>query len=219
MGNDNTILEKNQLGKIGIKLPMPPSFALSIYNNEAAFLKAYFQEAPGYYITGDAGYYDNDDYLHIVTRIDDVINVAGHRLSTGHMEEILLHHKDIVEAAVIGHKDDLKGEVPIGFIVMKNNSKTAIEQIKKDLVEKVRHDLGPIAVFKHVILVRALPKTRSGKVLRNVLRKMCNGEDFVLPATIEDISVLDHCEEEIIATGLGQESRILFNSREKDIED
>lgn len=219
LGQDNKPVEHNQLGKIAVKLPTPPSFALTIYNNDANFIKAYFKDAPGYYITGDAGYYDNDNYLHIVTRIDDVINTAGHRLSTGHMEEILLHHPDIVEAAVIGHKDELKGEVPIGFIVIKSGIKVDIVELRKKMVELVRHDLGPVAVFKTVILLNSLPKTRSGKVLRNILRKMCNGEDYVVPPTIEDMTVLDHCEERILEAGLGKEARILFNAREKEIED
>lgn len=219
LGSDNKPLKRNQLGKIAVKLPTPPSFALTIFNKDETFLKAYFKDAPGYYITGDAGYYDNDDYVHIVTRIDDVINIAGHRLSTGHMEEILLHNPNVVEAAVIGHKDELKGEVPVGFIVIRSGVKIDINEFKKQLVEKVRNDLGPIAVFKYVILVNALPKTRSGKVLRNVLRKMCNGEDYAVPATIEDMTVLDHCEEKIMEAGLGKEARILFNEREREIED
>ena len=157
LGADNLPMEHNQMGKIAIKLPTPPSFALTIYKNDPAFLKAYFNECPGYYLTGDAGYYDNDEYLHIVTRIDDVINTAGHRLSTGHMEEILLHHSDIVEAAVIGHKDEMKGEIPLGFIVLKNGCKTEEKDIIKELVRLVRHDLGPVAVFKEVIVVKALP--------------------------------------------------------------
>ena len=135
------------------------------------------------------------------------------------MEEILLHNPNIVEAAVIGHKDELKGEVPVGFIVIRSGVNIDINEFKKQLVEKVRNDLGPVAVFKHVILVNALPKTRSGKVLRNVLRKMCNGEDYVVPATIEDMTVLDHCEEKIMEAGLGKEARILFNEREREIED
>ena len=219
LGADNKPMEHNQMGKIAIKLPTPPSFALTIYNNDPAFLKAYFNECPGYYLTGDAGYYDNDEYLHIVTRIDDVINTAGHRLSTGHMEEILLHHSDIVEAAVIGHKDEMKGEIPLGFIVLKNGCKTAEKDIIQELIRLVRHDLGPVAVFKQVIVVKALPKTRSGKILRNILRKMCNGEDYVVPATIDDMTVLDDCDEKILEAGLGKEARILFNSREKEIDD
>ena len=146
---------------------------------------------PGYYLTGDAGYFDEDGYLYVMSRIDDVINVAGHRLSTGQMEEILASHRDIAECAVVGVADEFKGQIPIGFAVLNAGVERAHEDISAELVALVRERVGPVASFKTVAIVDALPKTRSGKTLRATIRKIADGERWSVPPTIEDATVLD----------------------------
>jgi propionyl-CoA synthetase len=180
---------------------MPPSFMLTLYGNDEVFLEKYMQETPGYYTTGDAGYYDNDGYLNVMTRLDDIINTAGHRLSTAQMEEVLIGHPAVSEAAVVAKMEELKGEIPIGFVVLKANQK--IENIEKQLIQLIRHEIGPVASFQHVIIVERLPKTRSGKILRNILRKIIEGEEYKFPATIEDESALTIAHEKVKAYGKG----------------
>jgi propionyl-CoA synthetase len=148
-------------------------------------------EFPGYYKTGDAGFIDGDGYVSVMTRVDDVINVAGHRLSTGQIEEVLGAHNDVAECAVIGVADDLKGQVPLGFLVLKSGVDRPSEEIVRDVVQMVRERIGPVAFFKSALVVQRLPKTRSGKILRGTMQKMADNQPWTMPATIEDPVVLD----------------------------
>ena len=181
----------NEQGFIGIKLPLPPSSLTSVWGDTERFKNAYLSMFPGYYATGDGGYVDEDGYLFIMGRVDDVINVAGHRLSTGEMEEIVGKHPLVAECAVIGRKDDLKGQVPMGFVVMKNAANTSTDELVPELIKMVREGIGAVAAFKEAIIVPKLPKTRSGKILRKTLRAMVDGEEYVVPSTIEDPKVLE----------------------------
>ncbi|WBU59414.1 propionyl-CoA synthetase [Paracoccus albus] len=179
------------LGAIAIKLPLPPGTLSGLWNAEDRYRKSYLSHFPGYYETGDAGYLDEDGYLYIMARTDDVINVAGHRLSTGAMEEVLAQHSDVAECAVIGVNDPLKGQAPMGFLCLKKGSQTPHEQIVQDVIRMVRDEIGPVAAFKRAVIVNRLPKTRSGKILRATMSKIADGEEFKTPATIEDPAVLD----------------------------
>ena len=158
-------------------------------------------DIPGYYKTGDAGYIDEDGYLFIMARTDDIINVAGHRLSTGGMEEVLAGHPDVAESAVMGVQDKLKGQVPVGFVVVNAGVNRPEEEIQKELVALVREKIGPVAAFKIVLLVKRLPKTRSGKILRAVMRKIADGEPYNAPATIDDPEVLTEITEVLANAG------------------
>ncbi|MBA4490188.1 propionyl-CoA synthetase [Paracoccus sp. S1E-3] len=179
------------LGAIAIKLPLPPGTLSGLWNAEERYRKSYLSHFPGYYETGDAGYLDEDGYLYVMARTDDVINVAGHRLSTGAMEEILARHPDVAECAVIGVSDALKGQAPLGFLCLKKGAATAPDQIVREVVAMVRDDIGPVAAFKQAVVVDRLPKTRSGKILRATMAKIADGEDYKLPPTIDDPAVLD----------------------------
>ncbi|MET4295828.1 propionyl-CoA synthetase [Bradyrhizobium sp. LB8.2] len=185
----------NTMGSIVIKLPMPPACLPTLWNQDERFKEAYLTEFPGYYKTSDAGYKDQDGYVFVMGRTDDIINVAGHRLSTGGMEEILASHADVAECAVLGVKDAIKGEVPCGFLVLKAGVKRAAAEIEKEIVALVRDKLGPVAAFKLAIIVGRLPKTRSGKILRGTIKKIADGETWTMPATIEDPKVLDEIGE------------------------
>ncbi len=179
------------LGAIAIKLPLPPGTLSTLWNAEDRYRKSYLSHFPGYYETGDAGYLDEDGYLYIMARTDDVINVAGHRLSTGALEEILARHPDVAECAVIGIADTLKGQAPLGFLCLKKGASTPPDQIVRDVVRMVRDDIGPVAAFKQALVVDRLPKTRSGKILRATMAEIADGEDYKMPATIDDPAVLD----------------------------
>jgi propionyl-CoA synthetase len=181
----------NTMGSIVIKLPMPPGCLPTLWQQEDRFKESYLSEFPGYYKTSDAGYKDEDGYVFVMGRTDDIINVAGHRLSTGGMEEILASHPDVAECAVLGIKDAIKGEVPCGFLVLKAGVARAPAEIEKEVVSLVREKLGPVAAFKLAITVGRLPKTRSGKILRGTIKKIADGEAWAMPATIEDPKVLD----------------------------
>ena len=180
-----------QMGSIVVKLPLPPSCLPTLWQQDERFKESYLAEFPGYYKTADAGFKDEDGYLFIMGRTDDIINVAGHRLSTGGMEEVLAGHKDVAECAVIGIADALKGEVPCGFIVLKAGVNRQPEEIEKEIVALVREKIGPVAAFKLAITVPRLPKTRSGKILRGTMKKIADGESWNMPATIEDPKVLE----------------------------
>jgi propionyl-CoA synthetase len=179
------------MGSIVIKLPMPPACLPTLWEQDERCREAYFNEFPGYYKTSDAGYLDEDGYVYVMGRTDDIINVAGHRLSTGGMEEILASHPDVAECAVLGIKDTIKGEVPCGFLVLKAGVTRANAEIEKEVVALVRDKLGPVAAFKLAIAVTRLPKTRSGKILRGTIKKIADGETWTMPATIEDPKSLD----------------------------
>jgi len=185
------VLPANQEGTVAIKLPMPPGCLATIYKDEQRFKSSYLSTHPGYYITGDGGYIDEAGYLFIMGRTDDVINVAGHRLSTGEMEEVLSSHSAVAECAVIGIQDALKGQVPFGLVVIKNGINESDDTLIKALKDKVRADIGAIASLKGLIIVERLPKTRSGKILRKTLRQMIDGQDIEIPSTIDDPEVLN----------------------------
>jgi propionyl-CoA synthetase len=184
-------LPANKIGSIVVKLPLPPGNFPTLWQQDKRFKESYLAEFPGYYKTADAGYKDDDGYLYVMSRTDDIINVAGHRLSTGGMEEVLASHKDVAECAVLGIKDDLKGEVPCGFIVLKTGVSRPPEEIEKEIVALVREKIGPVAAFKIAITVARLPKTRSGKILRGTMKKIADGESWIMPATIDDPMILD----------------------------
>jgi propionyl-CoA synthetase len=190
-------------GIIAIKLPLPPGCLPTLWNDDKRFLE-YVTEIPGFYVTGDGGHIDEDGYLFIMGRIDDVINVAGHRLSTGAMEEVVAKHRDVAECAVLGTNEQLKGQVPVGFAVLKSGVDRDPDEIVRELVQMVRSDIGAVACFKQCAIVNALPKTRSGKILRATMRKIANGEEYTVPSTIEDKSVLGGIEEATRKLGLGK---------------
>src|SRR5665213_2243133 len=188
-------LPAGTMGSIVIELPLPPGCLPTLWEQDARCREAYFNEFPGYYKTSDAGYKDEDGYIYVMGRTDDIINVAGHRLSTGGMEEILAGHADVAECAVLGIKDAIKGEVPCGFLVLKAGVTRGQAEIEKEIVALVRDKLGPVAAFKLAITVGRLPKTRSGKILRGTIKKIADGDEWAMPATIEDPKVLEEIGE------------------------
>jgi propionyl-CoA synthetase len=179
------------IGAISIKLPLPPGCLPTLWHNDNGYLSSYLEEYPGYYKTADAGYEDEDGYFYVMSRTDDIINVAGHRLSTGGMEEVVAAHKDVAECAVIGVADALKGQVPLGFAVLNAGVNREEQEICTEIVKQVRDTIGPVAAFKTVTVVARLPKTRSGKVLRGTMRKIADSEAYKVPATIDDPVILD----------------------------
>jgi propionyl-CoA synthetase len=191
------------MGSLVIKLPLPPACLPTLWNQDERMKDSYLVEFPGYYKTADAGYVDADGYVYVMGRTDDIINVAGHRLSTGGMEEVLSSHKDVAECAVLGIKDDLKGEVPCGFIVLKAGVNRAAEEIEKECIALVRDKVGPVASFRVAIAVNRLPKTRSGKILRGTIKKIADGDTWTMPATIEDPKVLDEIGAAMKQRGVG----------------
>lgn len=191
---DGTALPNGEMGAICVKLPLPPSGFPTLWNAEQRYIDAYMKEYPGYYQTGDAGHFDDDGYIYVMTRTDDVINVAGHRLSTGAIEEVICAHNDVAEAAVIGVSDQLKGQLPLGFAVLKAGVNRPLEEITTELVQMVRNDIGPVAAFKTAAVVERLPKTRSGKILRATMQKVANQEEYKMPATIEDPIIMNEIE-------------------------
>ena len=190
-----------ELGAIAVKLPLPPGTLPTLWNAEERFRKSYLNTFPGYYETGDAGMKDEDGYLYIMARTDDVINVAGHRLSTGAMEEVLASHPDVAECAVIGVGDDLKGQLPMGFLCLNSGCNRPHDEIIKEVVKLVRDQIGPVAAFKLATVVDRLPKTRSGKILRATMVKIADGEEFKMPATIDDPAILDEIRAALIPMG------------------
>ncbi len=201
-GYDVQILDENcnqmpcgEMGAVSLKLPLPPGCLPTLWQNDKRFQESYLDDFPGYYQTSDAGYVDEDGYLYIMARTDDIINVAGHRLSTGGMEEVLSSHRDVAECAVIGIADKMKGQVPAGFLVLKAGVNRPEAEIEAETIKLVREKIGPVAAFKISITVPRLPKTRSGKILRATMRKIADGEEFKVPATIDDPVILDEIAE------------------------
>ncbi len=190
-----------ELGAIAVKLPLPPGTLPTLWNAEDRFRKSYLEQFPGYYETGDAGYKDEDGYLYIMARTDDVINVAGHRLSTGAMEEVLASHSDVAECAVIGVTDALKGQLPVGFLCTNAGTERSDDDIVHECVQLVRDKIGPVAAFKHAVVVQRLPKTRSGKVLRATMVKIADSESYKMPATIDDPAILDEIQDALKTIG------------------
>ncbi len=191
LSEENAEMPAGQIGSIAVKLPLPPGCLPTLWHNDAGFEKSYLTKHPGFYLTGDAGYRDEDGYLYIMSRVDDIINVAGHRLSTGAMEEVLAGHPDVAECAVVGVADDIKGEVPLGFVVTKAGVTKGDAELTKELVERIRQQIGPVAAFKTALVVKRLPKTRSGKILRGTMKKIADSQAYTAPATIDDPGILD----------------------------
>jgi propionyl-CoA synthetase len=190
LNDEGEEVPRGDSGNIVVKLPLPPGNLPTLWGNQQRFFDTYLSRFPGYYLTGDAGVLDEQDYLWVMSRIDDVINVAGHRLSTGALEEALATHSQVAECAVIGIADKLKGEMPLGFVVLNAGSEVNEQELKAELVQTVRSQVGPIATPKDILVVGALPKTRSGKILRGTMRKIADGQEYKTPATIEDPVVL-----------------------------
>ena len=186
-----TPVPPGEIGALVVKLPLPPGCLPTLWNAEQRFREAYFKEFPGFYKTGDAGFIDEDGYVFVMTRTDDVINVAGHRLSTGAMEEVLASHPDVAECAVIGVEDQLKGQLPLGFLVLNAGVNRPTEEICREVVQLVRKQIGPVAAFKTSAVVQRLPKTRSGKILRGTMQKIADDQEWRMPATIDDPAILD----------------------------
>jgi len=189
------------IGAIVVKLPLPPSALPTLWQKDDIYKAKYLEEFPGYYATADAGMIDEDGYIYIMARTDDIINVAGHRLSTGGMEEVLASHPDVAECAVIGVEDQLKGQLPVGFLVLKAGAAKENEDIVRDVVGLVREKIGPVAAFKTATVVQRLPKTRSGKILRGTMQKIADNEDYKMPATIDDPAILDEIDEALQGIG------------------
>jgi propionyl-CoA synthetase len=196
-------LPPNKMGSIVVKLPLPPGCLPTLWQQDDRFAESYLHEFPGFYKTADAGFIDDDGYVYIMGRTDDIINVAGHRLSTGGMEEVLASHQAVAECAVIGIKDELKGEVPCGFVVLKAGVTKSPIEIETEIVKLVRDKIGPVAAFKIAICVNRLPKTRSGKILRGTMKKIADGDAWTMPATIDDPAILDEIAEQLKGHGIG----------------
>jgi propionyl-CoA synthetase len=195
LDDEGNPLPAGELGNIVVKMPLPPGCLPTLWNAEERFKSAYLSEFPGYYQTADAGFIDEDGYLFIMARTDDIINVAGHRLSTGGMEEVVAAHKDVAECAVVGIADDMKGQSPCGFLVLNSGVDRDHDEIKKEVVQLVREKIGPVAAFKQALVVKRLPKTRSGKILRSTMQKIADGMEWKMPATIDDPAILDEIKE------------------------
>jgi propionyl-CoA synthetase len=196
-------LAASEIGALAVRLPLPPGALTTLWQADDKFVAAYLNTFPGFYQTADAGFIDEDGYIHVMTRTDDIINVAGHRLSTGGIEEVLAAHPDVAECAVIGVADALKGQVPLGFLVLKAGVERSAEEVGREVVALVRERIGPVASFKTALVVAGLPKTRSGKILRGTMRKIADREDYPLPATIEDPAVLGEIDRALFAAGFG----------------
>jgi len=195
--NDGTQAKANEMGDVVVKLPLPPGTFPTLWGADERYKETYMSNYPGYYQTYDAGHIDEDGYVWIMSRTDDIINVAGHRLSTGAMEEVLAEHQDVAECAVLGIADKLKGQLPIGLLILKAGVTKSHEDISKECVQMVRQKIGPVAAFKTAIVIKRLPKTRSGKILRGTVRKIADNEPYKMPATIDDPAILNEIKEDL----------------------
>ncbi len=204
LGTDGHDVKAGEIGAIAMKLPLAPGSSPTLWNADQRYIDAYLKEFPGYYATADAGYIDEDGYVYVMTRTDDVINVAGHRLSTGAMEEVVAAHQDVAECAVIGIADPLKGQVPLGFLVLKAGTNTPQETVSKEVLALVRERIGAVASLKAALVVQRLPKTRSGKILRGTMRSIADGQDYKMPATIDDPVILDEITGHLKDAGLAK---------------
>jgi propionyl-CoA synthetase len=197
-------LQPGEIGALAVKLPLPPGALPTLWQQDERFVEAYLSAYPGYYQTADAGFIDGDGYIHVMTRTDDIINVAGHRLSTGGIEEVLAAHPDVAECAVMGVADPLKGQVPLGLLVLKSGAARPPEAVAEEAVALVRERVGPVASFKTALVVERLPKTRSGKILRGTMRRIADGEDYRMPATIDDPAILEEITAALSRAGFPQ---------------
>ena len=200
--SDKSEAKANEMGDIVVKLPLPPGTFPTLWNADERYKKTYMSNYEGFYQTYDAGHVDEDGYVWIMSRTDDIINVAGHRLSTGAIEEVLSEHKSVAECAVIGIADKLKGQIPIGLLALKAGVKKSNEEIVKECIQMVRNKVGPVAAFKTAMVVKRLPKTRSGKILRGTIRKIADKEEYKMPATIDDPAILDEIKEDLISNSI-----------------
>jgi propionyl-CoA synthetase len=191
VGEDGIERQAGEIGALVVKLPLPPGSSPTLWNADDRWRETYLSEFPGYYKTADAGYIDDEGYVFVMARTDDIINVAGHRLSTGAMEEVLASHPDVAECAVIGVADELKGQLPFGLLVLKAGVQRPPDEIVPEVVHLVRERIGPVAAFKSAVIVERLPKTRSGKILRSTMRRIADGEEYTTPPTIDDPAILD----------------------------
>jgi propionyl-CoA synthetase len=202
---DHSSQASGAIGDIVIRLPLPPGCLPTLWQNDAGFKAAYLDAHPGYYTTGDSGFIDEDGYVHVMSRIDDIINVAGHRLSSGGIEQAIASHPDVAEVAVVAASDAIKGSVPIGLVVLKSGVTRPREIIVAEIVAGVRDSIGAVASFKSAVIVSQLPKTRSGKVLRGAMRRLADGEPCAVPPTIEDPAALERVREALQSIGYGTE--------------
>jgi propionyl-CoA synthetase len=202
------LLGPKEEGLVVIKLPLPPGTLPTLWNADQRFLESYVNVYPGYYFTSDGGYRDEEGYTFIMGRVDDVINVAGHRLSTGEMEEIVAQHPDVAECAVFGVHDDMKGQLPLGLVVLKAGANKDEAEIRRELVKMIREEIGPVACFKEAAVVHRLPKTRSGKILRGTMRKIADGEPYTMPSTIDDPAILGEIEEALKRVGYAKKHEL-----------
>jgi propionyl-CoA synthetase len=201
LGEDGRELPPGETGNIVIRLPLPPGCLPTLWNNDEGYVQSYLSRYPGYYLTADAGYKDEDGYLWVMGRTDDIINVAGHRLSTGAMEEVLASHADVAECAVVGVADEIKGEIPLGLVVLKAGVRRPSDAIAEELVGLVRERIGPVAAFRTALVVQRLPKTRSGKILRGTMKKIADGVEYRVPPTIDDPASLEEIAAALRAAG------------------
>jgi len=200
-GDDGREVAAGTTGNIVIKLPLPPGCLPTLWSRDDAYRESYLAAYPGFYKTADAGFKDEDGYLWVMSRTDDVINVAGHRLSTGALEEVLAAHHDVAECAVVGVADEIKGEIPLGLVVLKAGVSRSPANIVEELVEMVRDRVGPVASFKVATVVKRLPKTRSGKIVRGTIKKIADGAAYQVPPTIDDPAILDEIKADLAAIG------------------
>jgi propionyl-CoA synthetase len=198
---DGNELAPGEVGALCVRLPMPPSSTPSLWNAEERFVKAYLSGFPGFYETADAGFIDEDGYVHVMARTDDIINVAGHRLSTGALEEVLVSHPDVAECAVVGVADDLKGQIPVGFLVLKVGAAAGDDEVVSDVIASVRETIGPVAAFKSAVVVDRLPKTRSGKILRGTIARIADDAPWDMPATVDDPVIFDEIADALSTMG------------------
>jgi len=201
---DNKPVKAGEIGALVVKLPLPPGSLLSLWNNDERYVSTYLNEFPGYYKTADAGFIDKDGYIYVMTRTDDIINVAGHRLSTGAIEEVLADHPEVAECAVFGVDDQLKGQIPIGFLVLNTGVSRSHDEIIKEVIQMVRDRIGPVTSFKTAVVVKRLPKTRSGKILRGTMRSIADNREYKMPATIDDPATLNEIEDALNYIGYGK---------------
>lgn len=206
LGSDGQPVKPGEIGALVAKLPLPPGTLPTLWQNDQRYKDSYLREFPGYYETADAGFIDEDGYVFVMARTDDIINVAGHRLSTGAMEEVIAGHPDVAECAVMGVADDLKGQVPLGMMVLNAGVDRNPEDIVKEVVHLVRDKIGPVAAFKTATVVKRLPKTRSGKILRGTMRSIADKKEYKVPATIDDYAILDEIEESLGKIGYGKKA-------------
>jgi propionyl-CoA synthetase len=198
---DGNELEPDEVGALCVRLPMPPSATPSLWNAEERFVEVYLSGFPGFYETADAGFIDEDGYVHVMARTDDIINVAGHRLSTGALEEVLTSHPDVAECAVVGVADDLKGQLPVGFLVLKVGAEAGNDVVVSEVIASIRETIGPVAAFKSAVVVDRLPKTRSGKILRGTIAHIADDTPWTMPATVDDPAIFDEITDALSTLG------------------